>query len=362
MASELIADFEKRFSRQTRVAAAFRHPVDRFSVTVLFGPSGCGKTTILRCLAGLERPECGTIRFGEKPWFDHRQRLLLSPQQRRIGYLFQNDALFPHLRVAENIGYGLSRLGTDERRRRVAELLDLLGLQGLEDRFPHQVSGGQQQRIALARVLAVRPRLLLLDEPLSALDTSLRERLRRELRQLLSASETPSIIVTHDRTEAISLADQVLVLDEGTIRQTGPPDEVFSRPADLQVAQIVGVETVVSAEIKSVEQGLARLEINGQELLAVAPEGVATRVFACIRAEDVVLQKGEPGAVSVRNRFTGTIVSLIPEGPLVRVTLDCGFTLMALVTRPACDDLKLKTGEQVRALVKVPAIHLLPRS
>ncbi len=362
MTAELVVHFEKRFTQGAVIKADFCHRVGGNSVVVLFGPSGCGKTTVLRCLAGLERPELGSIAFAGQTWFDHEQRLFLRPQERQIGYLFQEYALFPHLNVAQNIGFGLQDLAIAERRKRVHEMLELFDLTGLEARFAHQVSGGQQQRIALARVLACRPRLLLLDEPLSALDTSLRERLRGELRRLLAECGTPAIVVTHDRTEAISLADQVLVLNDGSVRQSGPPNEVFSRPADLTVAHIVGVETVASATITSEEQGLARVDINGRELLAVAPDNCDTHVYACIRAEDVAILKDQSGSMGAQNRLEGTVVSLVSEGPLVRVTLDCGFSLMALVSRPAYQELDLHTGDSVKALVKVPAVHLLPRS
>jgi molybdate transport system ATP-binding protein len=178
MTAELVAQFEKHYPRGPVIRAELRQAADRFSVSVLFGPSGCGKTTILRCLAGLERPESGTIRLGDESWLDAHRSICRSPQQRNIGYLFQDYALFPHLTAAGNIGYGLNGAPKPERRRRIREMLDRFGLNGLEQRWPHEVSGGQQQRIALARVLIRRPRLLLLDEPLSALDATLREELR----------------------------------------------------------------------------------------------------------------------------------------------------------------------------------------
>lgn len=368
MTGELTADFAKHFSNGPVIEAQLRCQVDGFSATVLFGPSGCGKTTVLRCLAGLERPERGAIQFAQQTWFDQQRGICLRPQRRQIGYLFQEYALFPHLTVAQNVGYGVRDLPADQRARRVAQMLELFDLAGLENRLPGQISGGQQQRVALARVLACRPRLLLLDEPLSALDSVLRERLRGHLRRVLAECAVPAVIVTHDRTEAIALADRVLVLSQGRVRQAGTPDEVFSRPVDLAVAEIVGVETVVPASIVSQHSGLARIEVSGQHLLAVAPDtggtlsGTAARVYACIRAEDVVLQKGDVGSMSPQNRLEATVVSLVPEGPLVRVTLDCGFPLTALVTRPACDELALQPGDSVRALIKVPAIHLLPRS
>ncbi len=356
MSATLTADFTKRFAGGAVIEAAFRCPAEGAGTTVLYGPSGCGKTTILRCLAGLEQPERGVIRCGAVTWFDAAAGVCLPPQRRGVGFLFQEYALFPHLTVAANIGYGLAR----SERRRIAELLDLLQLTGLDERYPRQLSGGQQQRVALARALAPRPRLLLLDEPLSALDGPTREQLRGELRRLLATAATPAVLVTHDRVEAMALADQLIVLDAGKIRQAGPVHEVFSRPADLTVARIVGVETVEPGRVLRVADGLATVAVGRAELLAVAPDTPAVEVYVCIRAEEVVLQK-DMAPTSARNRLAGRVVSLVPEGPLVRVGLDCGFALAALVTRPACDELHLREGDTVTVLLKAPAIHLLPR-
>jgi molybdate transport system ATP-binding protein len=362
MSAELLACFAKRFARAVEIVLDLRRPTDRFSVTVLFGPSGCGKTTTLRCLAGLERPEEGRIVFQEETWFDARRRQFLTPQQRDVGYLFQEYALFPHLSVAENIAYGLGGLPRPERRRRVGEMLELFGLQGLDNRQPSQVSGGEQQRVALARVLVRRPRLLLLDEPLSALDQPTREQLRPELRRLLAGFGVPVVLVTHDRTEAMALADHLLVLDRGKVRQQGLVEEVFSRPADVEVARIVGMENVQAGRIVRTEEGLATVAVGGTHLLALAPTCPAEEVYVCIRAEEVVLQRGAASGTSPRNRLAGVIRSLTPEGPLVRVALDCGFILHALVTRTACNELELRPGETITALLKVPGVHLIARS
>src|SRR5947199_7395898 len=214
-AAELTAEFEKHFPGGTVIQVELRRPADAFSLTVLFGPSGSGKSTTLRCLAGLDRPQRGTIRFGDEIWSDAARGIFLPPQRRRIGYLFQDYALFPHLRVAQNIGYGLSKIATPERRQRIEEITALLRLAGLEDRHPRQISGGERQRVALARALVCRPRLLLLDEPLSALDAPLREQLRRELRRWLAQLAIPAVLVTHDRSEALSLSDYVVVFHNG---------------------------------------------------------------------------------------------------------------------------------------------------
>jgi molybdate transport system ATP-binding protein len=282
-----------------------------------------------------------------------------------VGFLFQEYALFPHLTVRENIGYGLSRLRREVRQTRVGEILTAFGLQGLEDRLPRQISGGQQQRVALARALVVRPKLLLLDEPLSALDQNTREEIRRELRRMLSGYGIPVVIVTHDRTEAIALADQVLVLDRGGIRQSGSVAEVFSKPASLDVARIVGIETVVPGEVVGVSEGLARARVGNVELTAVAPPELngqpwPAKVHVCFRAEDVLLVNA-PAPTSARNHFPATILSLTPEGPLVRVLLQASFELTALVTRPAAEELGLAPGNPVTVLIKAQAVHLLVR-
>src|SRR5438034_826885 len=256
-AAELTAEFEKHFPGGTVIQVELRRPADAFSLTVLFGPSGSGKSTTLRCLAGLDRPERGTIRFGNEIWFDAARGIFLPPQRRRIGYLFQEYALFPHLSVAQNIDYGLSKVAAPERRQRIEEITTLLGLAGLGERYPRQLSGGQQQRVALARTLVCRPRLLLLDEPLSALDAPTREQLRRQLRHWLFELKISALLVTHDRIEALALGDYLAVFHAGRVCQTGSVQQVFSAPADLNVAHIVGVDTIEQGRIVKISDGLA---------------------------------------------------------------------------------------------------------
>jgi molybdate transport system ATP-binding protein len=330
-------------------------------VTVLFGPSGSGKTTVLRCLAGLDRPDRGTIRFGSEVWFDSAQNRFVPPQQRGVGLVLQDHALFPHLTVARNLGYGLFRLPRGEREARVAEVARLAGLAGLLTRRPRELSGGERQRVALGRALAPRPRLLLLDEPLSALDAPAREELRGELRRLLRASGVPALVVTHDRVEALALGDRLAVLAEGAIRQVGPVGEVFQAPADLAVARVVGTENVLAAHVLSRDQGLVTLEVGSARLVAVDPGGALEEAFACIRAEEVVLEEAPGAPSSARNLLAGTVAALLPEGATVRVTLDCGFRLVALVTRRSAEELGLAAGRRVAALVKAPAVRLVPR-
>jgi molybdenum ABC transporter ATP-binding protein len=366
-AVELTAEFEKYFPAGPVIKVELRGATDACSLTVLFGPSGSGKSTTLRCLAGLDRPDRGTIRFGDEIWFDSVRGIFLPPQRRRIGYLFQDYALFPHLSVAQNIGYGLSKIAAPERRQRIEEITTLLGLAGLEERYPRQLSGGQQQRVALARALVCRPRLLLLDEPLSALDAPTREHLRRQLRRWLVELQMSTILVTHDRIEALALGDHVVVFEAGRVCQSGSVQQVFSAPVDLNVARIVGVDTIERGKVVQVADGLATIQVGPKQLIALAlPRcncGRDGEVYVCIHAEDVMLEKrgADLAQSSARNHLLGHIRSLDREGPMVRVNLDCGFPLKALITNQACQNMGLREREEVVALVKAPAIHLIAR-
>jgi molybdate transport system ATP-binding protein len=350
MADQLICQCRKRLSKGFEAAVDLRIPLDRAPVTVLFGPSGSGKTTLLRLLAGLERPDAGAIEFGECTWFDSARGIHLPPQQRRAGFLFQDYALFPHLTVAENVAYAASRESAHQ-------LLDRFGLAELAARMPRAISGGQQQRVALARALAAQPALLLLDEPLSALDAATRSRMRYELRRMLLAGGVPSMVVTHDRMEAVALGDWMAVMVDGRIRQSGPVQEVFRRPADSQVAESVGVENVLAAEIVGRESGLLVLQVDGGRIQCV-DSGEAGPVFACIRAEDVAITRQMDQVSSARNRLAGRVRAVIAEGALARVELDCGFPLVALVTAQSAAELGLAEGENVSAVVKATSVHL----
>ncbi|HTT71765.1 MAG TPA: ABC transporter ATP-binding protein [Anaeromyxobacteraceae bacterium] len=358
----LAFDLERRFPRGATVRAALEVPLDAEPVTVLYGPSGAGKTTVLRCLAGLDPPDAGFIRFDGETWADCSAGRLLPPQRRGVGLLFQEYALFPHLTVAENIGYALRRATGDHRRARVDEVARFLRIADLLARRTHHLSGGQRQRVALARALAPRPRLLLLDEPLSALDAPTREELRGELRALLERAGIPSIVVTHDRVEAMALGDRLAVLAEGGVRQVGAVHEVFSAPVDLVVARVVGTENVAPARLVERREGLALVEVGEARLWAVDPGHLEREGYACIRAEDVVLEPAPTTSTSARNELAGTVRAILEEGPLVRVTLDCGFRLVALVTRASASRLAIRPGASVAALVKAPSIRLIPRA
>jgi molybdate transport system ATP-binding protein len=379
MAGELMCRCRKRLPSGFELDAALRIPLAEAPVTVLFGPSGSGKTTLLRLLAGLERPDEGCITFSnaglaDAAWCDTARGTWLAPQKRRAAFLFQDYALFPHLTVAENVAYGASP-------QAARKLLDTFGLAEFADRLPGAISGGQQQRVALARALAARPALLLLDEPLSALDALTRLRVRHDLRRLLVASGVPAIVVTHDRMEAIALGDWMAVMIDGRIRQAGPVQEVFRHPADARVAESVGVENVLPARIVSRERGLLTLEVGSAHLACIdavyrteavyridavyhidavysEASGDTGQVFACIRAEDVALTRDLAQTSSARNRVAGRVQSVILEGPLARVELDCGFPLVAVVTAQSAGELQLNPGDAVCAIVKATAVHV----
>jgi len=363
MTDALVADFKRRYRSGVVVHATLPRTQQGPRVTALFGPSGSGKTTILRCLAGLDMPQTGFICMGERTWFDAHKAIHLRPQQRGVGFLFQDYALFPHLTVAQNIAYGLRHMLPRAKRQRVGELLSLLAISGLEKRYPHQISTGQQQRVALARAVAPRPRLLLLDEPLSALDSATRLSLRRELRNLLTQFQTPAVVVTHDAIEAVTLADDAVVLEGGRVLQAGAVQDVFSRPVSPSVARIVGVETIEPGVVHEIQDGLANVKVGDIELLSLAPEGIAAGpVYICIRGEDVILERGHPQHTSARNQLPARVKELTDEGPLVRVSLDCGFALTALITRPASSELALRPDDAVTVLVKAQSIHLVGRA
>ncbi|KAF0814283.1 Sulfate/thiosulfate import ATP-binding protein CysA [Andreprevotia sp. IGB-42] len=281
----------------------------------LLGPSGCGKTTLLRIIAGLEAPSAGRL------FMQQRDVTRLPASERDYGIVFQSYALFPNLDVAGNIAYGLKGRREDKQRR-VTDLLDLIGLAGIEKKYPAQLSGGQQQRVALARALATSPGLLLLDEPLSALDARVREHLRREIKALQQKLGVTTIMVTHDQEEALTMADRVVVMNHGVIEQVGTPEEVYAQPASRFVADFVGHANWVDA-VFSVETGVQvnQIGLSLQTLPALAVGQGALSLF--IRPEDIVLHAHwEGGAMGEANTALADIEKIELLGGFYRVALN----------------------------------------
>ena len=362
MSASFDVDFEFEYPRGTAIACRWEHPFAHGLITVVLGASGSGKTTMLRCLAGLERPRRGHIRFAGTTWFDGSRGVHVAPERRDVGVLFQEYALFPHLDVRRNIAFAAGPYPAGAARRRVDELLELLQLRGLGGRRPGQLSGGQQQRVALARAIFRRPRLLLLDEPLSALDGPTRDELRDELAALLRTLAIPAYVVTHDRRDALAFGDRTTLIDAGRVIQDGPTQEVFAHPATPPAARLVGIDAVVLGRITALADGLATIEAGGQQLRASAHGAVGSEVALCIRAEDVTVALHDARDVSALNHWRAVVRTEAPDGPFVRVVLDCGFRLAALVTRDAWARLALRPGDQAWAIVKAASIVALPRA
>ena len=287
--------------------AAFSAP--RGLIT-LFGPSGSGKSLTLQSLAGTIKPDEGRIVLDGHPIFDSLGGLNLSAQKRRVGYVPQHYALFPHLSVADNIGFGLARLSANTRRQRVAELLDSFHLEALASRRPRQLSGGQQQRVALARALAVQPRLLLLDEPFAALDAGLRGTLREELAQVQKLWNISMLIVTHDLSDVFALGQRVIVYDHGRVIQQGTRDEVFFRPGNKRVAEFVQTGNILPATVERVNGEKSWLRWGGRLLVTegrTLPPG--TPVYVCIRPTQILIVRPDRSAARERqNVLSGSIV------------------------------------------------------
>lgn len=320
------------------------------------GPSGSGKTTLLNVILGVLSPVRGVIRLAGVD-------ITHWPIERRgMGYLPQQLGLFPHLTVCENITYSARTRGM--RGAQFKALLDQLvsatELGALLERLPATLSGGERQRVALARALASQPRLVVLDEPFAMLNESLRRELWRLLKDLQQKQKLTVLMVTHDLAEAYYLADHITILLEGRIAQQGEKAAVYGKPAAREVARFLGVETLQSGAIVSVADGLATVEIGTVRLLAIAPETPASRALVSIRGENVILQSEDGEAGSVRNKLRARVVALHPGSPLWRVELDAGFPLFASITHPAAEELQLRVGGVVTALIKAPSVHLIP--
>ena len=327
------------------------------TLTVL-GPNGAGKSTLLQVLALLERPTSGIVMFdGEDATGDP-----LS-YRRRMAVVFQ-EALLLATSVEGNVRSGMRLRGISSRdqERRAAEWLDRLGIRDLALRSNRYLSGGEAQRTSLARAFALEPEVLLLDEPFGALDSPTRSSLIDDLARILDEAHITTVLVTHDRSEALRLGDRVAVLIDGHIRQIGNPQEVFSAPADEDIAAFVGVETIIPARVKSIDGGVAALDVAGVPLEVAVSSDVGENVLLCLRPEDVVVARltEATAPTSARNHIAATVTRISTAGPHARVELNGGFPLVALITKQSLEDLGLEPGTRVHATFKATAAHLIP--
>jgi molybdate transport system ATP-binding protein len=335
--------------------------VESGSTLALVGESGAGKSTLLRLLAGLADADEGRIVLDDRAWFDRAAKVAVPAWQREVGYLAQDYALFPHLSVFENVAFGLRAQGLDRRttRLRVEGVLARFSIQDLAARRPDQLSGGQQQRVALARALVLEPRLLLLDEPLSALDLQTRRSVRGKLRRTLAALPCATIYVTHNPLEAIAFGDRIAVLEAGRITQNGAPDDLLRHPRSAYIAEFMGVNLLQGSVAAGEGSGLVRVRTPFGSVVAVDPGGPG-EVLVALNPREITLHLTPPGG-SAQNVFFGRIVELVPEPPFgerVRVALATSPPLVAEVTRHAVESLGLREGLEVHAAFK--ATGLLP--
>ncbi len=332
---------------------AINFEVKKGEYFVILGPTGAGKTLLLETLAGFYIPDRGGI------WIEGRDVTIVPPEKRHIGFIYQDYSLFPHLNVEQNIDFGLklkkSSTG-DTNRKRVGEIMDWLSISHLAHRYPATLSGGEQQKVAIARAIAIEPSILLLDEPLSALDLRTKDYLREELKRVKEDFGITMVHVTHDQTEALVLADRIAVMMRGRIMQVGTPYEIFNKPLNEELADFVGIENVLRGIVRNNDMGIAEIEVDTGGIIFAVSEYRAGAVKVFIRPEDIILSESKEDS-SARNVMIGRINDLHDIGPLTRVKLE--IRLIALITKQSRESLGLRKGDEVYATFKATSVHVV---
>ncbi len=331
--------------------------VDEGDYYFILGPSGAGKTVILEAIAGLHIPDSGRVLVrgedvGDRP-----------PEKRRLSLVYQDYSLFPHMTVFDNVAFGLrmQKCAKHEIRERVDDILDRFGMPPhFRERYPLTLSGGEQQRVALARSLVVNPEILLLDEPLSALDPLMREKFITDLHDLHHENGLTIVHVSHSRQEALALADHVAVIIDGSLKQEDTVEGVFNRPATEEVGRFVGIDNILRGRVAASRDGLMDVDVDGVTVSAVGsyPAGMELTLF--LRGEDVMLFLSDGAVTSARNTLAGEITGISRMGAVVRLKTDCGIPLSVLITRQSCDDMGLCTGKKVLVRFKATSVHAVP--
>jgi tungstate transport system ATP-binding protein len=331
-------------------------------VLMVIGPNGSGKTTLLLSLALLLKPSTGAISYRGIPVMGSNQVLQL---RRKLAVVFQ-ESLLLNSSVWDNVTLGLRLRGVkgDEVRIRTEKWLERFSIAHLKKRQARLLSGGEAKRVSLARAFVLQPEVLFLDEPFAALDSPTRQSLLEDFESVLRETKTTTVMVTHDRNEALILGDRVAVLMNGSISQIGAPAEVFGSPVDEEVASFVEAGNILHGTITSQSNGLAVIDIEGLRLQAVSDLKAGSRVTIYLHYEDITinLPSTEPVSSSARNQFKGNITRIFPLGSQLKVTIDCGFNLAAIITRRSWDELGLELGQEVIASFKASSVHLIPRS
>lgn len=351
---------EREFALDVRFEA-------RPGFTILFGASGAGKTTLLDCVAGLTSADDGQIAIGGRTLFDSAVRSDVSPERRQVGYVFQDLALFPHLSVQQNVEYGLARLPREHRRARASAMLEQFHIAHLSKRKPRDISGGERQRVALARTLVTDPELLLLDEPLAALDAPTKRKIVDDLRAWNRAHGIPILYVTHSREEVLALGEHVVVLDCGKVVADGTPHDVLEAPQQETVAQLAGFENIFHGVVESLhaDRGTMTCRLTGETGKTVELETplfraeAGDRLRVGIRAGDILLATVAPVGLSARNVIPGRIVGLDQHDVVIAARVDCGVQMEVHLTLAARDALKLESGRQVWLVIKTHSCHLM---
>ena len=336
--------------------------------TILYGASGAGKTTLLDCVSGLTTPDSGRISLADRVLFDSSIGVNVTTAQRRVGYVFQSLALFPHMTVERNVAYGLAHLPPPERTRRAMSLLEAFRISDLARRKARDISGGESQRVALARTLVTDPEFLLLDEPLAALDAPTKAKILDDLREWNRAHNIPILYVTHSREEVFALGERLIVLDGGRVVACGTPHEVLSAPYMETVAQLAGFENIFDAVVEAVrpERGTMSCRIAGDTggVLLETPlvrGGVGAALRIGIRAGDILLATSPPAGLSARNVLPGRIQSLEQRDVIVSARVKCRVEMEIHLTLAARDSLELAPGKEVWLVIKTHSCHLMQR-
>ncbi len=336
----------------------------RQGITILFGPSGAGKTTLLDCIAGLVQPDAGRIAARGKILFDSALGINVPPQLRGVGYVFQDLALFPHLTVEENVAYGLARLDIERRKQRSAAILESFRIAHLCSRRPGKISGGERQRVALARALVIDPAILLLDEPLAALDAVTKSKIVDDLRAWNQEHHVPIVYVTHSREEVFALGERVIVLENGKVLARGTPHQVMSAPRIETVAQLAGFENIFDATVLAAheERGTMMCRLSGSQVEIETPlvrVDLGSRLRVGIRAGDILLASLLPVGLSARNIIPGRVAALEQRDLVVVAKVNCGVEMEVHLTLAARDAFNLQPGREVWLVIKTYSCHLM---